>query len=583
MGNNKLKNKNFKLPLLITAMVLAGCGSGSSSDPDPVPVINEPVNNAPTISSSADLAAAVDIEYNYTFSAADADNDPLTLSATTLPTWLSFDETTGLLSGSPLSSELGDHAVTLIASDGKDDTAHNFTITVTEKPAVTAYDGYTGEYPEFTLVVDERFDEFDNEQWIKSTHTFAEPGCIFEESGVEISEGIMSLVIDESTNAKGYSCGEIRSVDRYSYGRMEARIKSPATETASGFVSSLFTYVFNPQDANTINWRELDIEMEGGRPEKFQANYIYGDDEWEWWKTRGWGAYEDIIDIGPISEWKVYALEWTPEFVKWYVNGELVKTLLPEDLLAGTHNGSNAIPHTQDAMIPEFPMGLYMNFWIPNDAVQDGFGGNKERNVYPMVAEYDWFRYYSLDGYEEIIEGEVPVDEGPLEPVDPALFPDQFLLFADSEEGFTPAQYNEGGTVSWDYVTDEDAVHGTVVEFNSSSTQQVSYLAADAGDVDMRAYEGGTITFDMKVVQQPSSDADWMLKVECGYPCQSAELVLGTQVDFPVDTWQAVTIDVEDLTGLDLSKINNGLVVFPAWGGSDGAIYRIDNVYWNKP
>ena len=63
-------------------------------------------------------------------------------------------------------------------------------------------------------------------------------------------------------------------------------------------------------------------------------------------------------------------------------------------MLAGTHGDA----HVMDANIPEYAMGLYMNFWIPNDAIQDVFGGNKARNVYPMVTEYDWFRFYSLDG-----------------------------------------------------------------------------------------------------------------------------------------------------------------------------------------
>ena len=200
-----------------------------------------------------------------------------------------------------------------------------------------------------------------------------------------------------------------------------------------------------------------------------------------------------------------------------------------------------------------------------------------------MHTESDWFRYYSLDGYEEIIEGELPQEEVELEPVDANLFPDHLEIFTDGEEGFTPEQYNDGGSVNWSYVIEEDTAHDTVVEFNSSSTQQVSYFAADAGGVDLRAYEGGTITFDMKVVQQPSSDADWMFKVECYHPCQSVELTIGTQADFPIDIWQPITVNIAELTGLDLSTVNNTLVVFPTWGGSDGAIYRIDNLFWNKP
>lgn len=39
-----------------------------------------------------------------------------------------------------------------------------------------------------------------------------------------------------------------------------------------------------------------------------------------------------------------------------------------------------------------------MNAWIPNDTIQDDFGGNKSGNVYPLITEYDWFRYYQWDG-----------------------------------------------------------------------------------------------------------------------------------------------------------------------------------------
>jgi beta-glucanase (GH16 family) len=582
-----LKHVTFKNSFIIASLILVGCGSSSRNDAPQV--IDNPENIPPIINSSAVLTSSLDTEYNYTFSATDPNNDVITYSATVLPSWLSFDAATGVLSGTPIVNEVGKHSVTLIASDSEGEAQQTFTITVSEAPVVTAYEGYTGEYAGLTLLIDDRFDEFNSVQWIKSSHTFNVQGCYLEQQGVQFSEGIMSLVVDASDNAKGYYCGEIRSVDRYGYGRIEARIKSPKTEVASGYISSLFTYVFRPDGIHNddtsapIRWRELDIEMEGSRPEKFQANYIYGDGEWEWWKTRSWGAYEDKINIGPISDWKVYALEWTPEYIKWFVDGQLMKTLLPEDLIAGTHHGIDSIPHTIDAQIPEYAMGLYMNFWIPNDDVQDGFGGNKVDNIYPMHTEYDWFRYYSLDGYEEIIEGELPQEEVELEPVDANLFPDHLKIFTDGEEGFTPEQYNDGGTVTWSYVIEEDAAHGPVVEFNSSSTQQVSYLAADIGNVDLRAYEGGTITFDMKVVQQPSSDADWMLKVECHHPCQSVDLTLGSQADFPLDTWQPITVNIADLTGLDLSTVNNALVVFPAWGGSNGAIYRIDNVFWNKP
>ena len=242
--------------------------------------------------------------------------------------------------------------------------------------------------------------------WIKSSnHTFYEPQCIFEKEGVQFNNGIMELTIDEANNWKGYSCGEVRSKQLFPYGRIEARIKTPSKDDATGYISSLFTYYFEKYpNGDAKIWRELDIEMEGAgvqhdpqRYRKFQANLIFGNDVWEWWRTGYWGRYEDKIVIGETSEWKVYALEWTENYIRWFVDGNMVKELNPSQMRAGVSAG-NEVPHIHDANVPEYKMGLFMNFWIPNDDIESNFGGVKSGNKYPMKAEYDWFRYYRCTG-----------------------------------------------------------------------------------------------------------------------------------------------------------------------------------------
>ena len=174
------------------------------------------------------------------------------------------------------------------------------------------------------------------------------------------------------------------------------------------------------------------------------------------------------------------------------------------------------------------------------------------------------------------------VDNVVIHEVEQAPVAAQYPVFVDGTEGFSGAFYNEGGSMSTTIVSD-DAEHGSVLEIVSNSANQVSYLAADAGSVDLSGYAGGTLTFDMKVMQQPTdAAAEWTMKVECGWPCMSAEIVIGPQADFPVGTWQSVTINVDDLTGLNLAAVNNAVVVFPTWGGAEGAIYRLDNVIYNK-
>ncbi|UWH41925.1 tandem-95 repeat protein [Shewanella xiamenensis] len=76
------------------------------------------VNDAPTISSTALTSATQDAAYSYTLVATDSDvGDSLTLSAVTLPSWLSFNAATGVLSGTPTNTNVGSHAVVLRATD----------------------------------------------------------------------------------------------------------------------------------------------------------------------------------------------------------------------------------------------------------------------------------------------------------------------------------------------------------------------------------------------------------------------------------------------------------------------------------
>ncbi|MFY8272750.1 glycoside hydrolase family 16 protein [Pseudoalteromonas sp. SSDWG2] len=272
-----------------------------------------------------------------------------------------------------------------------------------------AYAGYTGQYAGYSLVLDERFDDFNEDIWSKGDGAVGtEAACRFQPQGVSVEGGLLNLNITQEHVASGwsqdhqaqksayeFSCGEIRTnpTKRVKYGRFETRMKAPSRTVASGYISSFFTYT---HEGKPKEWEEIDVELEGGRPDKFQANLIYGLDAGNWWGTRKWGAWEDKINIAPADEWRVYAIEWTPKAIKWFVDGKLYKTLSQADLDCQPRcKNEQKLP----TPIPDNLTQLMMNFWIPNDKIQDVFGGNKERNTYPMVASYDWVRIYQLDEY----------------------------------------------------------------------------------------------------------------------------------------------------------------------------------------
>ena len=119
-------NTRFKKTLLLTSMVLALSACDSSNDDTP----KQSTNAAPVITSASISAADESTAFNYTLTATDADNDTLTMSASTLPSWLSFDAASGVLSGTPSNTDVGDHAVTLMVNDGTDTASQSFTITV---------------------------------------------------------------------------------------------------------------------------------------------------------------------------------------------------------------------------------------------------------------------------------------------------------------------------------------------------------------------------------------------------------------------------------------------------------------------
>jgi len=85
-------------------------------------------NAAPVISSTAVLSLLENTEYSYTFSATDVEDDDLVYSATTLPSWLTFDADSGVLSGT--AGEAGSHDVVLSVTDGESVVTETFTISI---------------------------------------------------------------------------------------------------------------------------------------------------------------------------------------------------------------------------------------------------------------------------------------------------------------------------------------------------------------------------------------------------------------------------------------------------------------------
>lgn len=165
----------------------------------------------------------------------------------------------------------------------------------------------------------------------------------------------------------------------------------------------------------------------------------------------------------------------------------------------------------------------------------------------------------------------------------------ELVLFGDAENPDWPLWDCCGGTTP-EVVADEE--RGQVAEFAIGATPTVmGFKPADGSGIQFDASAlliEGVVQFDMKVVNPPASpDAVWKFKIESNGAETAVEvdLATGNAGDLPVTgEWQTYTFSLQELSdlGLDVSAIDV-IMIFPAWGTGDGAVYRVDEARIYNP
>jgi hypothetical protein len=107
-------------------------------------------NQAPEFTSEPILQGTVDENYVYNVTATDPDDDDLVITATTLPTWLDFEDHgdgTATLSGTPTATSFLGFRVILEVTDGMFNDIQDFRIPVGESNIVDFGQGTVQVYP----------------------------------------------------------------------------------------------------------------------------------------------------------------------------------------------------------------------------------------------------------------------------------------------------------------------------------------------------------------------------------------------------------------------------------------------------
>jgi hypothetical protein len=169
-----------------------------------------------------------------------------------------------------------------------------------------------------------------------------------------------------ATMAKDFSGAELYTLKEVQYGKFEARMKMAA---ASGTVSSMFLYQNGSEIADGRPWVEVDIEVLGKNPGSFQSNIITG-------KAGAQKTSEKHHAVNPAADqaFHTYGLEWTPNYVRWTVDGQEVRK---------TEGGQvSNLTGTQ---------GLRFNLW---SSESEAWVGPFDQSKLPLFQFINWVKVY---------------------------------------------------------------------------------------------------------------------------------------------------------------------------------------------
>ena len=160
---------------------------------------------------------------------------------------------------------------------------------------------------------------------------------------------------------KNYKGAELRTKESFLYGRFQVRYKASA---GAGQTSTFFTY--NDVDPNQ-NWNEIDIEILGRYKDDVQFNTIT--------PGRKNHVHHQFVSFNPYTDFHTYTIEWTPDYVAWFIDGKQVHKQTGEHIAALRK-----------------PQKIMMNIWNPE---YSNWAGKWNDAILPRFAYYDYVSYAS--------------------------------------------------------------------------------------------------------------------------------------------------------------------------------------------
>ena len=449
------------------------------------------------------------------------------------------------------------------------------------------------------------------------------------EQNAFIADGVLNIVAlpAEEGAEKPYTSARLntRYNADFTYGRFEVRAKLPSGQ------GSWPAFWMLPTDEVYGTWPrsgEIDVlesvnlktpDEDGGIESSIHGTLHYG----RAWPDNSYTGqeYKFPEDTNPADDFHTYAVEWQEGEIRWYVDGYLYATQRQSEVLYNSKNEPAGLKHRGwFAEYFEQGSGELTTHWDSAPFDKDfhlllnlAVGGDWPENVNDLGVDasafengqtfaIDYVRVYQCasnpdtgkgcetirPGYDSLndalLEGDAPV------PIAGGVTP--LTIFGDSFNINWPAWDCCGGSTPA-VVVDEQ--QGNTVEFSVGENPTVNGFISRAANITDEAgvvspfdatplLAQGYFQFKMKVTSAPAdANSTWVVKLEsAGDVPTAAELPITQSVEGiapVVGQWQTYTFKLTDLVAanLDISAID-AVMIFPAWGTGNGAVYRVDDV-----
>ena len=270
----------------------------------------------------------------------------------------------------------------------------------------------------------------------------------YTQQNVQVSNGTLKIIAkQEKIQNSNYSSGRINTIYKVGikYGRIEARMKLPIGKgmwPAFWMLSTDEVYGKWPKSG------ELDImENAGGDPATVVGTIIYGLP----YPNVSYSSAKFTQSQGDFSQdFHIYALEWSENTIKWFIDGYLYSTKTISDV------GSLRWPFDQQFYI------------LLNLAVGGNFPSNPNSStVFPQTFEVDYLRVYDMVGA-------------------PSISGKQIVPFMQKSSAYSIANVQVGNTIVWSVPVGANIVSGAgtpsiLVDWGSTGGKVAATVTTSCG------------------------------------------------------------------------------------------------------